>query len=355
MDKLMICRLCLRREHPRYCKNVSAVEGNEESTTILEMLNSCIPEIDVFMVVDPMICLRCINLLEAAFNFKTECLKVEEKLLGLGFSETNDPKVDLHYFYNQVQALNNNDQVIPSDDMNALEVIKIERTAEQKPKPRHSNTSFDCKKCYGCQNKFKDPSYHNKVYISPFICYNCGKHSVTIEEFRKHITKHRRQRKCKVCQKNFRDLTQLTVHLRTHTGSKPFICNLCGKAFRQKHNRDQHLRQHSGDSTVRCNVCDKSFSTKYNLKVHVQNTHVRKPMCELCGATFYTKSALIKHLETDLETCGTPQIKVEIAPGPTPEELVKQEPEFVFAADRIDKILEDEYKPVFTEELDVIN
>ncbi|XP_018566056.1 zinc finger protein 37 homolog isoform X2 [Anoplophora glabripennis] len=359
MDNKLICRLCLRKEHPRYCKTVSPLEENEESCNILEMLSYCIPEIDIFLVVDPVICLRCINLLEAAFNFKTECLKIEEKLLTL--SQTIDSKIDLNCFYKNLKTVNNNDHtLINMSETEGIEVIKIERALEQKSESGKKGTNFNCDKCYGCKNKFKDPSYHNKVYVSPFICYNCGKQANTIEQFRKHITKHRRQRKCKVCQKNFRDLTQLTVHLRTHTGSKPFSCKLCGKSFRQKHNRDQHLRAHRGDSTVKCNVCDKVFSTKYNLKVHVQNTHVKKPRCELCGAGFYTKSALIKHLETDLETCGK-TIKTEILAGPPAEDFIKTEPEYVFATESIQKILkeenldEEEYKPVFTEEVDIVN
>ncbi|KAK3927216.1 Ichor [Frankliniella fusca] len=61
--------------------------------------------------------------------------------------------------------------------------------------------------------------------------------------------KSRRWRKtnepCTICGKCFKDRFAMKVHLRTHSGEKPFVCMVCGKAFRQKAHLGKHSYTHS--------------------------------------------------------------------------------------------------------------
>ena len=50
---------------------------------------------------------------------------------------------------------------------------------------------------------------------------------------------------CSICTKGFKDKYSVNVHIRTHTGEKPFSCPLCGKNFRQKAHLAKHQQTHT--------------------------------------------------------------------------------------------------------------
>ncbi|XP_037811575.1 hybrid signal transduction histidine kinase A [Lucilia sericata] len=74
---------------------------------------------------------------------------------------------------------------------------------------------------------------------------------------------------CSICSKGFKDKYSVNVHIRTHTGEKPFACTLCGKSFRQKAHLAKHYQTHMAQKNNGSLV--KGSSSKHHRTSSTQN------------------------------------------------------------------------------------
>ncbi|XP_056148492.1 gastrula zinc finger protein XlCGF26.1-like [Lampris incognitus] len=132
-------------------------------------------------------------------------------------------------------------------------------------------------------------------------CTICGKVLYNLEIFKIHMRFHTGERPFKftTCGRDFTWKYNMEGHTRTHTGAKPLRCTTCGKMFTHKSSFQTHLRTHTGEKPFRCTTCEKMFTHKPHLLRHVRTHTGEKPFtCTTCGKMFTRKSGLQMHLRT---------------------------------------------------------
>ena len=138
---------------------------------------------------------------------------------------------------------------------------------------------------------------HKNGQTESFVCDLDAKIFKKKTDLRQHMRSHQQKISCKICNAKLKVMC-LSSHMKVHDLKKNFKCKLCEKSFRNAQNLKRHERIH--DKKLECKVCDKKYAHKKELIRHQKHFHedLKTETCEICGKKFADKTNLNQHLPT---------------------------------------------------------
>lgn len=161
---------------------------------------------------------------------------------------------------------------------------------------------FKCAVCSKGFTKDSDRKIHARSHSGekPHKCVICGKCYSSTGNLNQHAKQHNGERpfKCLICGQGFLRRGTLAGHMNQHTGARPFSCDQCNKTFISKRNLYAHHKWHAGTiKRYTCTICGKSFN--HGLQVHMRTHSGQKPYtCSECDMAFTVRSTLSKHVKS---------------------------------------------------------
>ncbi|XKL64372.1 hypothetical protein PGB90_004458 [Kerria lacca] len=134
------------------------------------------------------------------------------------------------------------------------------------------------KDCEYCGLQFQIKKYYEiHVASKHFNKYPC-EHCEEIFDNKFYLAKHTETKhadlisKCKLCGKSFSEDTHLKRHIYLcHTERNPYECHNCGYKANKKSTLEVHMRRHTGEKPYQCDVCTKRFAQSVDYRKHRAN------------------------------------------------------------------------------------
>lgn len=242
--------------------------------------------------------------------------KMREKRIAKETAKRNEDSLR-----EKIDAIIQANYVMEGKNNNTMQENRNKMADGSEPEVRNSGEDSSEKKhrCAICDARFKGSgglrTHYKVVHASGpmFTCDECGKEFPLKERLKLHVRTHTGYKpyKCTECDKSFARGGQLVQHRRTHTQVKPYRCVLCPGTFSCAANLALHVKRHNGQKDHKCEICGRAFVRRDALKKHLECLHkdVKSFLCVICNKTF--KGHLPQHMRTHAQdrphgcaTCG---------------------------------------------------
>jgi len=157
------------------------------------------------------------------------------------------------------------------------------------------------------------------VLEATLFCSQCefkciAEHMLKNHMLRKHTNKSAMRFRCSICSYASVERAALDKHVRfKHTNERPFMCDTCGFSTHTASAMARHKRSHSNSKPHKCEICGHEYADKKRLRDHMYIHSDNKPFrCEMCSYTCRRRDNLTSHLKKhhDVKKC---EVKTVIA------------------------------------------
>lgn len=122
--------------------------------------------------------------------------------------------------------------------------------------------------------------YRSERNLQAHLLYYCasrqraGSPASTTEEKPKETYPNERVCPFPQCRKSCPSASSLEIHMRSHSGERPFVCLICLSAFTTKANCERHLKVHTDTLSGVCHNCGFISTTRDILYSHLVTNHM---------------------------------------------------------------------------------
>ena len=161
-------------------------------------------------------------------------------------------------------------------------------------------------RCDVCNKIFKNSTNmqrHKLIHTQnkKYSCHICNKKFYATNSLKRHVmdTHYGWKRfACMKCGKKFTSRLSHQEHMNLHDDIKPYCCDECGKAFRQRSSLYAHKLFHSNNFKFTCSICEKKFRRRSELKSHIRIHTGEKPYkCNQCDECFHFSLEARRHMK----------------------------------------------------------
>jgi len=203
------------------------------------------------------------------------------------------------------------DHESPSENLQTIDIGKPENVikfaqseSQEMPEEKVLKQKVKCDVCFKKFGSVKKMQLHKlraheSENINGFKCIHCNMILATANSLEIHIRSHTGHRPfaCSECDKTFTSLHYLVQHKDFHRKTKDFECDICLKKYQNGNALSQHRTDFHSNVKYQCDICLKLFSAKRYLREHERKKHssIISYDCDVCGKTLSGKNELKIH------------------------------------------------------------